>query len=639
MDFHLDPFAVNKKYFDNQLSEFVYYSKYSRYREDLGRRETWSETVDRVVDYLRWLSDDKLENDDYVRIKHYILNMKVMPSMRLMAMAGKAAKAHPISIYNCSGTPMDSLKAFSEIMYLSMNGVGVGFSVEKMFIDKLPAVSRQTTQPRGLFKLQIADTTEGWCNAFNTGINTWVNGFDIKFDFSKIRKAGSPLKTKGGTASGPQSLVDLLRLTREAILAKQGERLSSVDVYDIVCKTFDCVISGGVRRSAGLCMFDNDDTEMLNAKNGDYWNYAPWRSNANNSVVFTGRLSREDVDEYFERMHDGLNGEPGFFSRYAAVKTMPLRRDKEHMFMINPCGESILRSGSNGGGLCNLTSVVARPYDTLSTLADKAEIASIIGTIQSMATDFLYLRSGWKENAEEERLLGVDITGHFDCKEVRDWGTLITLRSVVVRTNRKYADILGINRSAATTVVKPSGNSGVLLNVSSGVHPRWSKYYKRNVRVNTDSPLFQVLKSSGIEMIKESNKTYVVGFAVRSPAGSITKDMVTAMEHLEYWKTVKLNYTEHSVSMTCYYDANEIEAIKTWIYDNQDIATGLTFLPRSDAVYENAPYIDITDDQYRKLVLNEPVIDFGLLGSLEKTDRTESSREMACSAGQCDLQM
>jgi len=314
------------------------------------------------------------------------------------------------------------------------------------------------------------------------------------------------------------------------------------------------------------------------------------------------------------------------------------------VYGTNACAESVLiiadkDGNSDGGGLCNLTQVVARAGDTVNQLCDKAEIATVIGTIQAMATNFHYLRSGWKRNAEEERLLGVDLGGHFDCEEARDPLTQIAMKSCVVRTNRRVAKELGIPQSAATTLVKPSGNSGALLNVSSGVHPRWSKFYKRNVRVNVNSPLYTVLKESGIAMVQESDTTFVVGFAVKSPDGAITRDQVDAKTHLEYWKQVKTCYAEHSVSMTCYYDIDELDFVKNWIYDNQDVVSGLSFLPRSDAKYENAPYVELSEKEYYELKAMEPMIDFGRLQDIERADSTESSHEVSCSAGQCDLRL
>ncbi len=654
MDFFLtrDVFQENKKYFDNQMSEYVFYSKYSRWRDDLGRREVWSETVDRACNYLMELSENKLSDREYKRIHDAMLKMEVMPSMRLLAMAGKAARRNPISCYNCAAIAMNEIAAFVEIMYLSMNGVGVGFSVERRFTDKFPVVERQHVSPRGNLLYAVQDSTEGWCDAFKMGLSIWWGGGDVVFDYSHIRPAGAILKTKGGQASGYLPLKQLLDFSRDMILQNQGKRLSTVDIYDIVTKIADCVVMGSMRRSALLALFDFDDDVMMTAKNGEYWVDRPWRVNSNNSAVWTRELTKDEIDAFFDVMHDGFNGEPGFFSRYATMKTLPLRRNKEYVYGTNACGEAqlpiseiVTDSDGNthelidGGGLCNLTQVVARAGDTVNQLCDKAEIAAIIGTIQALATDFHFLRPGWKRNAEEEVLIGVDVTGHYDCEEARDPLTQIAMKSCVVMTNKRVAKELGIPQAAATTLVKPSGNSGVLLNVSSGVHPRWSKFYKRNVRVNVNSPLFEVLKRSGMLMVQESDTTYVIGFAIKSPDGAITRDEVDAKTHLEYWKQVKTCYTEHSVSMTCYYSEDELDFVKQWVYENQDVVSGLSFLPRSDAKYENAPYVDLTEEEYYELKAMEPVIDFGLLQDIEHVDGTESSHELSCSAGQCDMRL
>jgi len=649
MDFFIttDPFRENKRYFTNQLSEFVFYSKYSRWNERFGRREVWSETVDRAVGFLRELSESRLDDETYAEIRNAILRMEVMPSMRLMAMAGEAARRENVCTYNCSFLPLDAIVSFVEIMYLSMNGVGVGFSVEKQFVDMLPRIESQHVSPRGTRLFVIPDSTEGWCDAFGIGLNAWFNGNDVTFDFSRIRPAGAPLKTKGGTSSGKRPLIELFEFARSKILANQGKKLEPIDVYDIATKIADCVVMGGVRRSSAICLFDANDTQMLNAKNGNWWETHSWRANANNSVVWNGELRREEIAEYFDVMHDGRNGEPGFFSRYAVQNTLPSRRDGNHVFGVNPCGEAILRSGSGdesgdesgGGGLCNLSQVVARPGDTLKALERKARLAAIIGTIQSTATDFHYLRDGWKRNAEEERLLGVDITGIFDSEAARSWSNQMVLKHAVISANVECARTLGIKPSVATTLVKPSGNSGTLLNVSSGVHPRWSEFYRRNVRVNVDSPLYEVVRRSGMPMVQESEKTFVIGFAVRSPRGSIVRSDLDAKAHLAYWKQVKECYAEHSVSMTCYYSEDEMDYVKQWIYQNQGMATGLSFLPRDDTCYANAPYEEISEKEYYELVDAEPRIDFGVLNEIEASDHTTASHEVACSAGQCDLQM
>lgn len=645
MDFVMDtiqafgnPFVRNKQYFDNQLSEYVYYSKYSKWRGDLGRREVWEETVRRAIDYLEELSEGKLSRVDYKDMFNAMLNMEVMPSMRLLAMAGVAGRRENLSLYNCAALPIDSIDSIVEVMYLSMNGTGIGFSVEKQFVKQFPKVEPQRCVDT-VQTIVIADSTEGWCDAFKAGLNAWWNGLDVLFDYSKIRPAGAILKIKGGTSSGYLPLKSLLDFTRELLLKHQGKKLDPIDVYDVVNKIGDCVVMGGSRRTASLALFDYDDTQMLQAKNVDYWNFAPWRVNSNNSAVWPQDrdLSQDEVDAFFEVMNTGSNGEPGIFSRRAVMAALPERRSKDRIYGTNACGEAILPLDNDGGGLCNLSSIVARAKDSRFDLFEKARIASIIGTIQSTATNFHYVRKGWKRIAEEERLLGVDLTGHFDSSLARNPSVQRMLKNIVIDTNRLFAKRLGINQSVATTVVKPSGNSGALLNVSSGVHPRWSRFYVRNVRVNVDSPFFGVLNESGAHLIQENDKTFVVGFPIRVPDGSITRHQITALQHLEYWKQTKTNYAEHSVSCTVYYTPDEIDAVKKWIFDNQAILTGLSFLPRFDAAYANAPFVEIDEHEFEKQYKTFPQIDFSLLTAFDAPVFAAPSQEVACSANKCEL--
>lgn len=644
MEFFVDDaFARNKKYFSNQLSEYVFYSKYSKWRDELGRREVWEETVQRSVDYLIELSRGMLSREDYQRIHKAILNMEVMPSMRLIAMAGAAGRRENISLYNCAALPIDCIDSMVDVMYLSMNGVGIGFSVEKQFVESLPYVKHQHANEHVRTHV-VGDSTEGWCDAFKVGLHAWFDGDDVTFDYSQVRPAGAPLKTKGGTASGHLPLKNLLEFTRDLLLRNQGKQLAPIDVYDIVTRVGDCVVMGGSRRTAFLCMFDYDDQEMLNAKNGDYWNFAPWRVNANNSAVWPQdrELSQDEVDAFFEIMDDGSNGEPGIFSRRGVMASLPARRRNDRVYGVNACAESVLpllpyNDYQGGGGLCNLSQIVARAYDSHSTLVEKAKVASMIGTIQSMATEFHYVRDGWRYLAEEERLLGVDLTGHYDCAAARHQVTQRALRDAVIDTNEHYARILRINPSVATTVVKPSGNSGALLNVSSGVHPRWSKYYVRNVRVNVDSPFFGVLQDNDVPMIMENEKTAVVGFPTASPQGSITRHQIGALDHLQYWLQTKSNYAEHSVSCTIYYAPDEREAVKQWIFQNQNALTGLSFLPRFDAHYDNAPFVEIEHLQYDAMMQTFPLIDFSLLSDYDAPLFNTSAQEVSCSAGMCEL--
>lgn len=638
MEFMVDPFEDSARYFKTQLQQYQFFDKYSRFNRELGRRETWKEAVTRVVDYLKWVSVYRLSDDDYNLIYDSIIKMDVMPSMRLLAMAGDAAKAFPQSIYNCAYTGIDSIESLVEVLNISMNGVGVGFSVEKFYVDQLPNVVKQSGKKPTLFV--IDDSTLGWCEAFKVGLECWFGGQDVIFDYSKIRPAGSVLRTKGGRASGYLPLKKLLDFSRNKILSRDGGKLSTLDVYDIVCKLADCVVSGGVRRVAMICLFDDDDKLIVDAKNNDI-ELNPHRYNSNNSKVLPDRpLTQREVLNYLMEMDNGANGEPGIFSRRAAKNTIPDRRE-ERRFGLNPCGEIFLRNKQ----FCNLSSVVCRKNDTPFDLKTKVRVATIIGTIQSMITDFVGLSDTWGNNCREERLLGVDLNGQMDCFNVRYASTQRELREVATITNKEYAKILGINESTAITTVKPSGNSGVLLDVSSGMHPRWSKYYIRNIRVSKTSPLYRVLLDSGVVLSPENGQdaetatSYVVSFPMKSPSTAVTRHSLTALGQLDYWKQVKLNWTDHNPSQTIYYDENEILDVAVWIYENQDIVGGLSFLPKFDASYPQAPYIEITKDQYEKLNAEFPKIDFSRLQLYEDDDLTESAKEIACSAGSCDLQL
>ena len=637
--FHTDPFAESKKYFKTPLQEFQFFDKYSRFNREKGRRETWKETVKRTIDYLKKLSENKLTLDEYNLIEESILKMEVMPSMRLLAMAGPAAERDPISIYNCAYIAVNELRAFTDILRLSMSGVGIGFSVEQRHVGELPFVKPLLDPLCEVFVVE--DSTAGWVNALKFGLNRWFNGQDVRFDYSKIRPAGTELKVKGGVASGPDPLRKLLDFTRETILRNPHKKLTTLQVYDIVCMIGNCVVSGGVRRVAFLCLFDCDDVLMLNAKSQNALKINPHRYYSNNSAVLPERkLTQAEVMRFVLQMDKDGNGEPGMFSRLAIANTIPERR-KTADFGVNACAESILRNK----GLCNLSSVICRENDTFLDLSRKVRVATMIGTIQSMATEFNGFDETWSKNAREERLLGVDLNAQMDCAEVRKETTQQELKRIAIDANSFYSKCLGIEESAAVTLVKPSGNSGVLLDVSSGLHPRWSHYYIRNVRVNRESPLCLAMKTSGVKMSPENGQTeedatsYVVSFPSKSPDSAIVRSELTALDQCNYWKQVKLNWCEHNPSVTVYYDENEILDVAKWIYENQGIISGMAFLPRMDATYEQAPYIEITKEEYEKLNAEFPVIDFSLLPAFEKKDETTGSQQVACSAGSCDLHL
>ncbi len=630
-------FEASDKYFPTQLQKFQFYDKYARFTYTHGRRETWVETVDRAIEYLKELSDFRLQPLTYQRLRHGILNMKVMPSMRLLAMAGPAARRNNISIYNCSYMPVDSLDSFVEALIISMSGCGVGYSVELDYIEKLPRIRRQKNEAP--IQYVVEDSTEGWADALRTGLDAWFHGRDVHFNYSLIRSAGAVLRIKGGRASGPEPLRVMMEFVRSRILARQGSTLRPIDAHDMMCAVGAAAVSGGVRRTAMIALFDYDDKEMLHCKDGDFWKKNNQRWNANNSAVWPERkLSQTEIANFLLSMVNSERGEPGIFNRKAAVNTRPARR-KEAKFGTNPCGEIILRPYQ----FCNLSVAVAREDDTLEDLKEKVELAAILGTIQSKATHFPGLRKEWRKNCEEERLLGVDINGQLDCPAVQNPENMEILRQVVVETNQKVAKILGINPSAATTCVKPSGNSSQLLNCSPGLHARWAPYYVRNVRVGTRTPIFKVLQNAGVPMdpengqTKENATTYVVHFPVKSPESAITRGQRSALQQCEFWLQNKVHYTEHNPSVTITYKPDEVLDIIKWTWENQDKIGGMTFLPAFDASFDQMPYMEIDKEQYEKLLAEFPDIDFSKIYRYEEEDYTTAAQELACMAGNCDV--
>ena len=632
-----EAFAEADAFFPTPIQQFQYYDKYSRFNYDLGRRETWLETVDRAVDYLRELSENRLSDEDYDRIRRSILRMDVMPSMRLLAMAGEPARRSNVAIYNCSYLPVDSIDSFVEALVISMNGCGVGYSVERQYVEQMPRIKRQTGVVRETHV--VADTSEGWAAALRTGLETWFAGEEIEFDLTRVRPAGEPLKIKGGRASGPEPLRNMLRFTRERLLARQGSFMTTVDAHDIMCAVGGAAVSGGVRRTAMISLFDYDDHEMRHCKDGDFWAHNSQRWNANNSAVWPEReLSQEEVSRFFLDMVGSGAGEPGIFNRRAALATRPERR-KAAQFGTNPCGEIVLRPYQ----FCNLSSAIARADDSVQSLTEKVEIATIIGTIQSMGTHFPGLRPIWRDNCEEERLLGVDLNGQMDSAVAQDENVQQHLRSVVIETNARYAQLLGIPRSAATTCVKPSGNSSQLLNCSSGIHARWSHYYVRNIRVGAHSPVFKVLRDAGVPMDPENGQTaedaitWVVHFPVRSPDGAVVRSQRTAIEQCEYWLQNKRSYTEHNPSVTITYHPDEIIDVMRWIWQHQEQIGGMAFLPSFDANYQQMPYEEITREEFEQRAAAFPHVDFSKIYRYEEKDLTNAAQEVACMAGSCDI--
>jgi ribonucleoside-diphosphate reductase alpha chain len=636
-----DAFAEADRYFPTALQRFQFYDKYSRFDYLLGRRETWIETVDRAVAFLHELAGERLGAELYERIRRAILEMRAMPSMRLLAMAGAPARRDNVAIYNCSYQPVESIGSFVEALLISMAGCGVGFSVESRYVENFPRIQRQ----RGLdlLRLSIEDSAQGWGRALRASLECWFDGRDVTFDFSEIRPAGTPLRTKGGRASGPGPLKTMLEFARARILARQGSYLRPLDAHDIMCQVGNAAVSGGVRRTAMISLFDYDDLDLRLCKSGDFERENSQRWNANNSAVWPERgLDQMEVIEQVLDMVRSQRGEPGIFNRKAAIELAPERRRLSGYteYGTNPCGEISLRKWE----LCNLSIAVARAEDTRGSLREKVEIATIIGTIQSLATYFPDLRPMWKENCEEERLLGVDITGQLDSAVAQDASVMRELRGVATEINREYAARLGINQSAAITTVKPSGNSSQLLNCASGLHARWARYYERNVRVAATSPIFKVLRDAGVPMDPENGQTvddantWVIHFPVKSPDGAITRRDRTALQQCEYWLRNKVNWTDHNPSVTITYRPDEVVDLIGWIWEHRDLIGGMAFLPSFDAQYAQLPYIEITKDEYEQRAARFPDVDFAKLWRYESTDLTTAAQELACVAGQCEVE-
>lgn len=634
----------SKKYFQNELAEFVYYRSYSRWIDEEGRRETWVESVDRYLSFMKENLGNKLKDSEYQELREAMLAQKVMPSMRLMWSAGAAARRTNATGYNCTYIAPTTFQDLAEIMYLSMSGCGVGFSVESQTAQQFPIIQRQNGKIRRAHVVE--DSREGWCDALVVGLKAWFAGEDIEFDYSKLRPAGARLKTMGGRSSGPEPLVSLMQFTRSKVLSRQAKRLRNIDLHDIICKIGEVVVSGGVRRTAMISLSDLDDYEIQHAKDGQFYMTEPQRSLANNTAVYNEKpSSAEFMTEWIALMKSG-SGERGIFNRGSLQKQLPKRRwekfEKDAPTCgMNPCGEIVLKSKQ----FCNLTEVVARAGDTEEELLAKARLAAILGTYQASLTYFPYLSEECKENCEEEALLGVSVTGQWDCKTVRQPEVLRRMRDEAVRVNKEYAKRFGVNRATAVTCVKPSGTVSQLVDSSSGMHPRHARYYIRRIRISATDALFKMMKDQGcpyypeVGQTMDNANTFVLEFPVKAPENSIYKDDQTALEQLEYWKLVKENYTEHNPSVTISIGEGEWVETANWLYKNWDILGGLSFLPRSEHVYKLAPYEEITKERYEAMVKNFPQLDFSKIVLYEHDDETQGSKELACSSGVCEIDM
>lgn len=641
----------SSKYFEgNPMGEFVYLRTYARWIESEGRRETWIETVDRYMNFMRENLADKLTEEEYTEVREAILKQEAMPSMRLMQFAGDPARRCNAVAYNCSFIAPTKIEDFGEVLYLSASGCGVGFAAESKNIEQLPQIKAQTGIV--LKTHVIEDSKEGWADALVHGMHTWYDGKDIQFDYSKIRPAGARLKTMGGKASGPEPLRSLLDFTRSRILSRQNRRLRNIDAHDILCKIGEAIVSGGVRRSAMISLSDLDDDLIRHAKDGAFYNTDPHRMLANNSAVYEVKPTSEEFMEEWMALMKGRSGERGIFNRGGLMTQLPKRRidlwEKqgivEHDRIVqpvgaNPCGEIILQSKQ----FCNLSEVIARRNDTAETLKKKARIAAILGTYQSSLTSFNYLSKEWTENCASERLLGVSVSGQWDSPEARKPEVLRAIRDEAIATNKKYAKRFGIPASSAVTAVKPSGTVSQTVNCSSGMHPRHSEYYIRRIRISATDSLFKMLKDQGVPhhpevgQTEENANTFVLEFPVHSPKSSVYNDDLSAIEQLEYWKVVKENYTEHNPSVTISIGDDEWVGVANWLYEHWDIIGGLSFLPRSNHSYRLAPYEAIDKATYEKLAEKFKNIDYSKIVAYELRDETEPAKELACAGGTCEI--
>ena len=631
----------------NDYQRFIALSRYARWIEEENRRETWEETVSRLIEYFSYHVatnlEVKLDEDIWKKLKQNIISLNIMPSMRSMMTAGPALSRENIAGYNCSYIPIDNPKAFDEVLYILMNGTGVGFSVERQYINSLPTVpDREFEYTEDV--ICVADSKEGWARAFRDLISYLYTCRVPKINVNKVRAAGARLKTFGGRASGPQPLVDLFDFTVTKFKEARGRKLNSLECHDLVCKTGEVVVVGGVRRSALISLSNLSDYRMREAKTGQWWETNPERALANNSAVYTDVPDTGTFMNEWLSLYQSKSGERGVFNRQSAQKkaAQNKRRESDIAFGTNPCSEIILRPNQ----FCNLTEVVCRSSDTKVTLKNKIEMATILGTIQATFTNFGYLRKRWQNNTEEERLLGVSLTGVMDCPLLNGTtsnlpATLEYLRSVAVETNKQWASKLNIPQSTAITCVKPSGTVSQLVNSASGVHARHNEHYIRTVRGDNKDPLTQLMISVGVPYETDHlqpDTTTVFSFPMKSPDKAICRNDLSAIQQLELWKTYAEHWCEHKPSVTISVKEKEWVNVGAWCWNNFSYLSGVSFLPHTDHTYKQAPYQDIDEADYTSLLAKMPKnIDWTKLSAIEKEDTTTGTQELACTAGVCEL--
>jgi len=634
----------------SDYQKYIAVSRYARWLPEENRRESWEETVERYINFFSGRT--KEVGIDWKELQNAIYNMEVMPSMRTMATAGVALERDHVAGYNCSYLAVDNLRAFDEALYVLCCGTGVGFSVERQYINKLPEVAEEFYETDTT--ISVPDSKIGWAKSYRELLSMLINGQIPKWDMSKIRPAGAPLKTFGGRASGKEPLEDLFNFSVEVLKNAAGRKLTSIECHDLMCKVADIVVVGGVRRSALISLSNLTDERMRVAKSGQWWVDNPQRALANNSISYTEKPDIGVFMKEWSALYESKSGERGIFNRKAAIKAAERsgrRETDNHEFGTNPCSEIILRSKQ----FCNLSEVVVKAGDSFDDLKEKVRLATILGTLQSTLTDFRYLSSVWKRNTEEERLLGVSLTGIMDhpvlsgsqafvCDE---WGggvlsdTLQQLKEVAIETNKEWSAKLGVPASTAITCVKPSGTVSQLVDSASGIHPRYSQYYIRTVRQDKKDPLADLLISQGFpyeDDVMKPDSTYVFSFPMKAPEGSVMRNDRGAIEQLELWKIYQEAWCEHKPSITVYVKEDEWMEVGAWVYKHFDAVSGVSFLPHSEHSYKQAPYQEISEQDYKELSEAMPKeVDFTKLVDYEKEDTTVGMKELACTGGACEI--
>jgi len=637
-------------YLPTSYQEFIHLSRYSRWLPEKSRRETWDETVARYFDFftehLKETVDFDLTKSLRDELEQAVLGLRIMPSMRCMMTAGEALKRENIAGYNCSYVAVDRPQAFDEILYILMNGTGVGFSVERQYVNELPSIadefhSTDTT-------ITVADSKMGWAKAFKELVGMLYIGQIPRWNLSKIRPSGAPLKTFGGRASGPEPLESLFNFAVTIFQNAAGRKLTSLEAHDIVCKIAEVVVVGGVRRSALISLSNLSDDRMRHAKSGQWWNENGQRALANNSACYSEKPDIGIFMDEWKALYDSKSGERGIFNRESAVwmaSKNGRRNTEDYEFGTNPCSEIILRNRE----FCNLSEVVVRTSDTRDSLLEKVRLATILGTFQSTLVNFKYVSKSWQKNCEEERLLGVSLTGIMDCNLTNGKGPhgslpaiLTDLKNVAVSTNKEFAKKLGINQSVAVTCVKPSGTVSQLTDSASGIHARHNPYYIRTVRGDKKDPLTRMMVDIGFPVeddVMNPSHTSVFSFPHKVDQGAVFRTDMTAIEQLELWKTYQECWCEHKPSVTISVKENEWLVVGAWVYENFNYMSGVSFLPFSEHTYKQAPYQDCSEQEYKMLLDKMPeTVEWNKLSEYEQTDMTIGAQELACAAGFCEIQ-